>query len=71
MHLIILSSHSLIYVFILAELLVLNGTDPVAEVAIQQLSESAKQKFKSPRKKSTIIISGISKVQNNHDCSFI
>ncbi|XP_058042926.1 C2 domain-containing protein 2 isoform X2 [Ahaetulla prasina] len=45
------------------ELLVLNGTDPVAEVAIQQLSESAKQKFKSPRKKSTIIISGISKVE--------
>ncbi|XP_068251341.1 C2 domain-containing protein 2 isoform X2 [Nyctibius grandis] len=43
------------------ELLVLNGTDPVAEAAIRQLSESAKQKVKSPRKKSTIIISGVSK----------
>ncbi|XP_010578604.1 PREDICTED: C2 domain-containing protein 2 isoform X3 [Haliaeetus leucocephalus] len=43
------------------ELLVLNGTDPVAEAAIRQLSESAKQKLKSPRKKSTIIISGVSK----------
>lgn len=46
-----------------AELLVLNGTDPVAEAAIRQLSESAKQKLKSPRKKSTIIISGVSKVE--------
>uniref|UniRef100_A0A8C0C3Q3 C2 calcium dependent domain containing 2 n=1 Tax=Buteo japonicus TaxID=224669 RepID=A0A8C0C3Q3_9AVES len=45
------------------ELLVLNGTDPVAEAAIRQLSESAKQKLKSPRKKSTIIISGVSKVE--------
>uniref|UniRef100_A0A8C5SY26 C2 calcium dependent domain containing 2 n=1 Tax=Laticauda laticaudata TaxID=8630 RepID=A0A8C5SY26_LATLA len=49
------------------ELLVLNGTDPVAEVAIQQLSESAKQKLKSPRKKSTIIISGISKTNLSQD----
>ncbi|XP_013917415.1 PREDICTED: C2 domain-containing protein 2 isoform X2 [Thamnophis sirtalis] len=49
------------------ELLVLSGTDPVAEVAIQQLSESAKQKFKSPRKKSTIIISGISKTNLSQD----
>lgn len=48
--------------FFLAELLVLNGSDPVAEVAIRQLSESSKLKLKSPRKKSTIIISGISKV---------
>lgn len=48
--------------FLLAELLVLNGSDPVAEVAIRQLSESSKLKLKSPRKKSTIIISGISKV---------
>ena len=46
----------------LAELLVLNGADPVAEVAIRQLSESSKLKLKSPRKKSTIIISGVSKV---------
>lgn len=46
-----------------SELLVLNGTDPVAEAAIRQLSESAKQKLKSPRKKSTIIISGVSKVE--------
>ncbi|XP_077198881.1 C2 domain-containing protein 2 [Paroedura picta] len=50
------------------ELLVLNGTDPVAEVAIRQLSESAKQKLKSPRKKSTIIISGISKTNLSQDC---
>lgn len=41
----------------------LNGSDPVAEVAIRQLSESSKLKVKSPRKKSTIIISGISKVR--------
>lgn len=46
-----------------AELLVLNGSDPVAEVAIRQLSESSRLKVKSPRKKSTIIISGISKVR--------
>lgn len=44
------------------ELLMLNGTDPVAEAAIRQLHQSAKQKLKSPVKKSTIIISGISKV---------
>lgn len=45
------------------ELLMLNGTDPVAEAAIRQLHQSAKQKLKSPVKKSTIIISGISKVR--------
>lgn len=44
------------------ELLMLNGTDPVAEAAIRQLHRSAKQKLKSPVKKSTIIISGIAKV---------
>ncbi|XP_052650667.1 C2 domain-containing protein 2 isoform X2 [Harpia harpyja] len=49
------------------ELLVLNGTDPVAEAAIRQLSESAKQKLKSPRKKSTIIISGVSKTSLPQD----
>ncbi|XP_061215184.1 C2 domain-containing protein 2 isoform X2 [Neopsephotus bourkii] len=49
------------------ELLVLNGTDPVAEAAIRQLSESAKQKPKSPRKKSTIIISGVSKTSLSQD----
>ncbi|XP_068011323.1 C2 domain-containing protein 2 isoform X1 [Melanerpes formicivorus] len=49
------------------ELLVLNGTDPVAEAAIRQLSESAKQKLKSPRKKSTIIISGVSKTSLTQD----
>ncbi|KFP33662.1 C2 domain-containing protein 2, partial [Colius striatus] len=49
------------------ELLVLNGTDPVAEAAIRQLSESAKQKMKSPRKKSTIIISGVSKTSLSQD----
>uniref|UniRef100_A0A8C6LEF7 C2 calcium dependent domain containing 2 n=1 Tax=Nothobranchius furzeri TaxID=105023 RepID=A0A8C6LEF7_NOTFU len=47
------------------ELLVLNGTDPVAEAAIRQLHQSAKQKLKSPVKKSTIIISGIAKVRMN------
>ncbi|XP_077851291.1 C2 domain-containing protein 2 isoform X1 [Macaca mulatta] len=50
------------------ELLVLNGSDPVAEVAIRQLSESSKLKLKSPRKKSTIIISGISK---DHDAALM
>lgn len=45
------------------ELLMLNGTDPVAEAAIRQLNQSAKQKLKSPVKKSTIIISGIAKVR--------
>ncbi|XP_007945506.1 C2 domain-containing protein 2 [Orycteropus afer afer] len=49
------------------ELLVLNGSDPVAEVAIRQLSESSKLKLKSPRKKSTIIISGISKTSLTQD----
>ncbi|NWI39377.1 C2CD2 protein, partial [Picathartes gymnocephalus] len=49
------------------ELLVLNGTDPVAEAAIRQLSASAKQKLKSPRKKSTIIISGVSKTSLSQD----
>lgn len=44
------------------ELLMLSGSDPVAAVAIRQLSESSKLKVKSPRKKSTIIISGVSKV---------
>lgn len=44
------------------ELLMLNGADPVAEAAIRQLHQSAKQKLKSPVKKSTIIISGIAKV---------
>lgn len=47
------------------ELLMLNGTDPVAEAAIRQLHQSAKQKLKSPVKKSTIIISGIAKVTTN------
>lgn len=51
-----------------AELLVLNGVDPVAEVAIRQLSESSKLKLKSPRKKSTIIISGVSKVRPHGCC---
>ncbi|XP_041255829.1 C2 domain-containing protein 2 isoform X2 [Onychostruthus taczanowskii] len=49
------------------ELLVLNGTDPVAEAAIRQLSQSARQKLKSPRKKSTIIISGVSKTSLSQD----
>lgn len=49
------------------ELLMLNGTDPVAEAAIRQLHQSAKQKLKSPVKKSTIIISGISKTPLSQD----
>ncbi|XP_029030235.1 C2 domain-containing protein 2 isoform X2 [Betta splendens] len=49
------------------ELLMLNGTDPVAEAAIRQLHESAKQKLKSPVKKSTIIISGIAKTPLSQD----
>ncbi|XP_063812755.1 C2 domain-containing protein 2 isoform X2 [Pseudophryne corroboree] len=48
------------------ELLMLNGSDPVAEVAIRQLRESSKQSLKSPRK-STIIISGISKTLLTQD----
>ncbi|KAF7667410.1 hypothetical protein LDENG_00063960 [Lucifuga dentata] len=49
------------------ELLMLNGTDPVAEAAIRQLHQSAKQKLKSPVKKSTIIISGIAKTPVSQD----
>ncbi|KAK6322393.1 hypothetical protein J4Q44_G00071850 [Coregonus suidteri] len=49
------------------ELLMLNGTDPVAEAAIRQLHESAKQKLKSPVKKSTIIISGVTKTPLSQD----
>ncbi|MEQ2193449.1 hypothetical protein XENOCAPTIV_028335 [Xenoophorus captivus] len=49
------------------ELLMLNGTDPVAEAAIRQLHQSAKQKLKSPVKKSTIIISGIAKVRMSYE----
>ncbi|XP_056298361.1 C2 domain-containing protein 2 isoform X1 [Pseudoliparis swirei] len=49
------------------ELLMLNGTDPVAEAAIRQLHQSAKQKLKSPVKKSTIIISGITKTRLSQD----
>ncbi|XP_026229235.1 C2 domain-containing protein 2 [Anabas testudineus] len=49
------------------ELLMLNGTDPVAEAAIKQLHQSAKQKLKSPVKKSTIIISGIAKTPLSQD----
>ncbi|KAM4727229.1 C2 domain-containing protein 2 isoform 2-T2 [Anableps anableps] len=49
------------------ELLMLNGTDPVAEAAIRQLHQSAKKKLKSPVKKSTIIISGIAKTPLSQD----
>lgn len=49
------------------ELLMLNGTDPVAEAAIRQLHQSAKQKLKSPVRKSTIIISGIAKTPLSQD----
>ncbi|XP_048396241.2 C2 domain-containing protein 2 [Stegostoma tigrinum] len=43
------------------ELLQLSGTDPVAEAAIRQLTESARHVLKSPIKKSTIVISGVTK----------
>ncbi|XP_072369275.1 C2 domain-containing protein 2-like isoform X2 [Scyliorhinus torazame] len=43
------------------ELLQLSGTDPVAEAAIRQLTESAKHALKSPIRKSTIVISGVTK----------
>ncbi|KAM9456085.1 C2 domain-containing protein 2 [Clarias gariepinus] len=49
------------------ELLMLTGADPVAEAAIRQLYESAKQKLKSPVKKSTIIISGVAKAPLSQD----
>ncbi|XP_066507050.1 C2 domain-containing protein 2 isoform X1 [Hoplias malabaricus] len=49
------------------ELLMLNGSDPVAEAALRQLYESAKQKLKSPVKKSTIIISGVAKTPLSQD----
>ncbi|KAK6486235.1 C2 domain-containing protein 2 [Huso huso] len=49
------------------ELLMLNGTDPVAEAAIRQLHESAKQRLRSPVKKSTIIISGVAKSPISQD----
>uniref|UniRef100_A0A4X2LZN4 C2 calcium dependent domain containing 2 n=1 Tax=Vombatus ursinus TaxID=29139 RepID=A0A4X2LZN4_VOMUR len=48
-------------------LLGLNDSDPVAEAAIQQLSHSSKLTFKSPRKKSTIIIEGESKISLSQD----
>uniref|UniRef100_A0A2K5Q4K4 Synaptotagmin-like mitochondrial and lipid-binding domain-containing protein n=1 Tax=Cebus imitator TaxID=2715852 RepID=A0A2K5Q4K4_CEBIM len=49
------------------ELLVLNGSDPAAEVAIRQLSEASKLKLKSPRNKSTVIMSGIYKTSLSQD----
>lgn len=43
-----------------------NGLDPVAETAIRQLTENAsKAARKTPTKRSTLIISGVSKVRNN------
>ncbi|KAK2116444.1 hypothetical protein P7K49_007070 [Saguinus oedipus] len=55
------------------ESLVLNGSDPVAEVAIRQLIESSKLKLKLARKKSTSIISGISKtsLSQDHDAALM
>ncbi|XP_034539583.1 phospholipid transfer protein C2CD2L isoform X2 [Notolabrus celidotus] len=48
-----------------------NGLDPVAETAIRQLTESAsKAARKTPTKRSTLIISGVSKVPlSNDDCA--
>lgn len=42
-----------------------NGLDPVAETAIRQLTE-AKVARKTPTKRSTLIISGVSKVKQLH-----
>ncbi|NWU77907.1 C2C2L protein, partial [Onychorhynchus coronatus] len=39
-----------------------NGLDPVAETAIRQLTETNKTTKKTPTKRSTLIISGVSKV---------
>lgn len=45
-----------------------NGLDPVAETAIRQLTESAsKAARKTPTKRSTLIISGVSKVPLSED----
>ncbi|KAM7397876.1 hypothetical protein PAMA_005961 [Pampus argenteus] len=45
-----------------------NGLDPVAETAIRQLTESAsKAERKTPTKRSTLIISGVSKVPLSED----
>lgn len=45
-----------------------NGLDPVAETAIRQLTESAsKSARKTPTKRSTLIISGVSKVPLTED----
>ncbi|XP_055975197.1 LOW QUALITY PROTEIN: C2 domain-containing protein 2 [Sorex fumeus] len=49
------------------ELLALSGSDPVAEAAIRQLSEASRLKLRSPHKKSTIIISGVSKTSLSQD----
>ncbi|XP_061559084.1 phospholipid transfer protein C2CD2L isoform X2 [Phycodurus eques] len=48
-----------------------NGLDPVAETAIRQLSESnSKMARKTPTKRSTLIISGVSKVPlSKDDCT--
>ncbi|CAJ1064095.1 phospholipid transfer protein C2CD2L isoform X2 [Xyrichtys novacula] len=48
-----------------------NGLDPVAETAIRQLTESAtKAARKTPTKRSTLIISGVSKVPlSKDDCA--
>ncbi|XP_077361621.1 phospholipid transfer protein C2CD2L isoform X1 [Festucalex cinctus] len=48
-----------------------NGLDPVAETAIRQLTESnSKMARKTPTKRSTLIISGVSQVPlSNDDCT--
>ncbi|KAA0717082.1 Phospholipid transfer protein C2CD2L [Triplophysa tibetana] len=49
-----------------------NGLDPVAETAIRQLTESAsKVPKKTPTKRSTLIISGVSKVPITEDDSAV
>uniref|UniRef100_A0A8C5ELN6 Uncharacterized protein n=1 Tax=Gouania willdenowi TaxID=441366 RepID=A0A8C5ELN6_GOUWI len=47
-----------------------NGVDPVADAAIRQLTESASRAArKTPTKRSTLIISGVSKVPLSEDTS--
>ncbi|NXU58373.1 C2C2L protein, partial [Turnix velox] len=44
-----------------------NGLDPVAETAIRQLTETNRPAKKTPTKRSTLIISGVSKVPVSQD----
>lgn len=49
-----------------------NGLDPVAETAIRQLTETNnKPAKKTPTKRSTLIISGVSKVSGSYGAPFL